>query len=328
MPAFDSSNCGQGRNTICSAFYQAAIRASGGQDVADVLKFIADQFAADIEEHKVGHTVWANDDDEYPGTLSQKLAAGTNITLTEGAPSGTVGRAANERVITIAASGGATDTKIGNVNDGATNVAPCDKITFSSSGDATVSVSDDGSDDATVTIGVDVGSTIGSSKGGGWDLTAVIKIHFKGDQTVTGTTVDSNDWRDRFVDVWGWPADVDDEFNTDAELQQNDNKDGGPLATLQLMYTIVHTSSDEDTYLISNSYAHAAGTIYISANDNATGDFVEAELYVDVSDSGKLKMDFTHSDPGDQECEGFFMVVVRASAKTSTVTKTTVGNGH
>lgn len=161
-----------------------------------------------------------------------------------------------------------------------------------------------------------------------WAVAAVVKVHFKGDQTVTGTTVDSNDWRDRGVEVWGWPTDVDDEFNTDAELQQNDNKDGGPLATLQLMYTVVHTSSDEDTYLISNSYAHAAGTIYISANNDGTGDFVEAELYTDASDSGKLKMDFTHSDPGDQECEGFFILWVYGTAKTSTVTKTTVGNGH
>jgi hypothetical protein len=173
----------------------------------------------------------------------------------------------------------------------------------------------------------DIIDAIGSAKGGGWDLVAEIKVHFKGDQSVSGYEVDANDWRDRGVQVWMWPSDVDDEFNTALEMSQNDNKDGGLLSTLRVANTVIHTSSDEDTYLISGA-SHALGHLYISANDDGTGDFVEAELYVDISDSGKLKMDFTHTDPGDEECEGFFIVWLWGTKKTSSATALTPGNGH
>lgn len=271
MPAYNASNCGQGRNTICSAFYQAAIRASGGMDIADVLKFIADQFAADIEEHKVGHTVWANEDDEYPGTLSQKLAAGTNITLTEGAPSGTVGRAANERVITIAASGAAGDTKIGNVNDGSTNVAPCDKITFSGSGNATVVVADAGSDDATVTVGVS-DAAVQSAAGSSTELKHTSRwITVDGD-TPARKYISTDDWRGRVVEILGW-------YNTGVtEANAKDDVWSGGTGDKYYIGSTFDSGGVGDQEYIMESLS--GPRVLVVGVENGTG-----KIYYEVSDS-------------------------------------------
>ncbi len=87
------------------------------------------------------------------------------------------------------------DVRIGEVTDGSTSVSPCDKITFTGNSGIEVTVTDDGNEDATVTI-----SSASGSPGAIYTLCEDIWVRITDPGSVPYTkTISTQDYRGRMV---------------------------------------------------------------------------------------------------------------------------------
>ena len=137
MAAFNPATCGRECKTLSRVFYDAA-RLMRLMEPWQAMSFVASMMNQLEADQKLTHTVWGGQDDQFPGTLEDKLEAGANIALNLQAPSGAIGRGRKELIVEIVA----TNDALGNVDGDSGAVADVTRLSLTTGDDwltATVS---------------------------------------------------------------------------------------------------------------------------------------------------------------------------------------------
>jgi hypothetical protein len=131
---------------------------------------------------------------------------------------------------------------------------------------------------------------INNTSSGIWKYSIAKKLKYLGNTTGTVVIDSTIDWTNRIVRCDLYSSSGTTSPDTAAHLYSNVDRDGNNLlaSDVQLSAGVFKTDSDADTSFMGDSIW----------GENTNGDQVRLEIYVDYSDNGKLKADWTFVESG------------------------------